>query len=109
MSHEVYFLRDENVMIEFQVNERLKKYDKVICMCLWGGLVAVGTHLGHLMIFHCPSNKRLSYINNYRPLFNKKICQEAIIKVDVNDDGHSPVVAAATKDMVVVLKWSPKG
>jgi len=74
---------------------------------LFGSVIAYGTDKGFLFIENVPSLKRLSYITHYKPLFSDKVCDGPIIRININDDGMSPVVAAAAKDKIQIFKWTP--
>ena len=76
-------------------------------ICLFGSVLACGTNDGYVYVHAVPTLKRLQVITHYKPLYSAKLCNEAILRVSITDSSLGPVLAAATKHEVHLVKWTP--
>jgi hypothetical protein len=104
----VFYSNNSDSINILPLNDRLTTYDRIICISLWGGLIACGTELGYVYIYECPSTKRFPVVNHYRPLFSRLLTSDRIVQITISCDDICPIVAASTQNKVFVFKWKPQ-
>ncbi|RWS27781.1 hypothetical protein B4U80_12846 [Leptotrombidium deliense] len=82
---------------------------RVTSIALWGGIFAVGLESGEVAIYRCSSVYDLRTLRKpvYRRRLHPERGQEAIVALDISDNGRGPIVVASSKEAVSVLQWSP--